>query len=1217
MAALSLQCRRLSVRWPIPHRYPPYAVLVVLFVLLRAQIGQTQAQSQFVPQDDRAIKERIVFWQRGLTAFIQNPSVQAVFLRANISLDRDQWARDFPPNGTAVIGSASGNVFTITSDLQPPPSLGLGQITGFMRVDPGATLNISNIKLEDIALNHEYAPTQSQPYRNVGPGYGLWPTLQLANNATIYLNNVTLQYYKPMDTLDTCAQYTERIVFGLEQVYPGNVQQVSPEQFGLSGPLNITVNVTDGITNKSVGTAMVRVQNYYATCVPYSGNKGSSGLSPGLLAAAVVVPVVVLAALAALGGWLWIRHQRRKKQALQDDGFKMPQAADGDVELGRPGAGQDRTDLRTIAPDGYNLAALKTDAVHGTNVAATGQPMMNQTSSASTAFSSITSSTLPSSTPVGSPMVGLQGSGATTGGAARLHGSADSACDPRMSAASASTAASSKRGDMAGMLGPGSGGQLASSADTLTEMQGAQEQRGSGNSGGGSGSGERTAAGSGIPPSLQVLLSQSRRSQGSVLKELELGPLIGKGSYGRVHKGRWKAATVAVKIIEHKEGPQSSHGNNVDVRTEALLATSMAHPNVVQTYHIETFPVNDHDPLPCKKLVPEDERVDDEAAESSGDEEHSNSGSQAARAEILETWMILEYCERGSLDRAVSAGRFVRRDNQQPEMIGIYKALLDIISGLDYLHSRGVVHGDLKSGNVLLKGTSSDSRGFICKLGDFGLSRVLDLDATHISTRTYGTICYMPKELLAEGKMTTAADIYSLGLMMWELYTGQRLFDESISLGQVFYMIVYQKWRPVVPDTCPAGFAAVMAQCWEEDAEVRPSASQVLRDLQRLYNQEKKTEKALKKAAASISNSAATNAVFSAEGTPLTSTAVAAAAAGGGGGGDAPMFTDWTQAPPARSQQQAAAPPQDGPFAVQHPGGPFAAQAAAPQQGGPFAAQAAAPQQGGPFAAQAAAPQQGGPFAAQAAAPQQGGPFAAQAAAPQQGGPFAAQAAAPQQGGPFAAQAAAPQQGGPFAAQAAAPQQGGPFAAQAAAPQEGGPFAAQAAQQSDGRDISPFLTHPETSLRGVIHSVSTATLPSVMADYQSSGSMASMNSPAEASARSLGSGRIGSLPSTNLSVPSSGLRESTLLPGGDLSTVRESESDGMSGGPSSSGVPATAAEAMADTAEPGLTGTGTGRQPATAGDVAGRGQQQASRPAAPVSPFAMAAANPAAPLYKS
>jgi serine/threonine protein kinase len=70
--------------------------------------------------------------------------------------------------------------------------------------------------------------------------------------------------------------------------------------------------------------------------------------------------------------------------------------------------------------------------------------------------------------------------------------------------------------------------------------------------------------------------------------------------------------------------------------------------------------------------------------------------------------------------------------------IGIYKALLDTASGLDYLHSIGVVHGDLKSANVLLKGSARDVRGFCCKIADFGLSRVLDMDATHISTRTYG-----------------------------------------------------------------------------------------------------------------------------------------------------------------------------------------------------------------------------------------------------------------------------------------------------------------------------------------------------------------------------------------------------------------------------------------------------------------------------------------------
>lgn len=70
----------------------------------------------------------------------------------------------------------------------------------------------------------------------------------------------------------------------------------------------------------------------------------------------------------------------------------------------------------------------------------------------------------------------------------------------------------------------------------------------------------------------------------------------------------------------------------------------------------------------------------------------------------------------------------------------MYKALLDTASGLGYLHSIGVVHGDLKSANVLLKGASRDLRGFSCKIADFGLSRVLDMDATHISTRTYGEL---------------------------------------------------------------------------------------------------------------------------------------------------------------------------------------------------------------------------------------------------------------------------------------------------------------------------------------------------------------------------------------------------------------------------------------------------------------------------------------------
>lgn len=61
---------------------------------------------------------------------------------------------------------------------------------------------------------------------------------------------------------------------------------------------------------------------------------------------------------------------------------------------------------------------------------------------------------------------------------------------------------------------------------------------------------------------------------------------------------------------------------------------------------------------------------------------------------------------------------------------------------MEHLHSLGILHADLKGANVLMKSTAVsnyDGRGYTCKLADFGLSRVMETNRTHVSTSTFGT----------------------------------------------------------------------------------------------------------------------------------------------------------------------------------------------------------------------------------------------------------------------------------------------------------------------------------------------------------------------------------------------------------------------------------------------------------------------------------------------
>ncbi|DBA79881.1 TPA: hypothetical protein ACH3X1_008206 [Trebouxia sp. C0004] len=313
----------------------------------------------------------------------------------------------------------------------------------------------------------------------------------------------------------------------------------------------------------------------------------------------------------------------------------------------------------------------------------------------------------------------------------------------------------------------------------------------------------------------------SRQMSQMSVGEVELGPLLGQGAYGRVFKGRWKGALIAVKVMDHTVKGNSS--NAVDIQRETSLSVSLVHPNVVSTYKVVT--VNTSRPTPdfsarrgsLQQGIKSGSTLTYHADTSATPEPAvmDDAMHTANAKDQKQTWMLLE------------------TDHGYRLQVNLYKSLQDIAAGMDYLHSLGVLHGDLKGANVLLKSTATDSRGFICKLADFGLSCVLDLDKTHVSTHTHGTISYMPPEVLSHGKMTRAADIYSFGMLMWEIYTGSSVF-KGLTVGQVFFAVVYQAQRPAIPEDCPDAFVTLMTSCWSADPLQRPTFRQITKDLQLL-----------------------------------------------------------------------------------------------------------------------------------------------------------------------------------------------------------------------------------------------------------------------------------------------------------------------------------------------------------------------------------------------
>jgi len=165
-----------------------------------------------------------------------------------------------------------------------------------------------------------------------------------------------------------------------------------------------------------------------------------------------------------------------------------------------------------------------------------------------------------------------------------------------------------------------------------------------------------------------------------------------------------------------------------------------------------------------------------------------------------------------------------------------------ICRGLEFAHSKGIIHRDIKPGNIWLSAEGT------AKIGDFGLALAADLPHVTQPGMMVGTVTYMPPEQAMSGKMTAKADLYSLGAMLYEMVTGRPPFvgDDSVAIiGQ------HINTPPVSPTwhraDLPPALETLILQLLEKDPENRPeSAALVLQALEAIEAGRAKTEEALK-----------------------------------------------------------------------------------------------------------------------------------------------------------------------------------------------------------------------------------------------------------------------------------------------------------------------------------------------------------------------------------
>nr|CAD1820945.1 unnamed protein product [Ananas comosus var. bracteatus] len=264
---------------------------------------------------------------------------------------------------------------------------------------------------------------------------------------------------------------------------------------------------------------------------------------------------------------------------------------------------------------------------------------------------------------------------------------------------------------------------------------------------------------------------------------------LGSGTFGTVFHGKWRGTDVAIKRIKKScFAGRSSEQERLtkDFWREAQILSKLHHPNVVALYGV----------------VPD--------------------GAEGTLATVT------EYMVNGSLRHVL-----LRKDRALDRRKRLIIAM-DAAFGMEYLHSKNIVHFDLKCDNLLVN--LRDSLRPICKVGDFGLSRIKH--NTMVSGGVRGTLPWMAPELLngSSSRVSEKVDVFSFGIVLWEILTGEEPYA-NMHCGAIIGGIVSNTLRPPIPEKCDSEWRKLMEECWSADPAVRPSFTEITNRLRTMSMQ--------------------------------------------------------------------------------------------------------------------------------------------------------------------------------------------------------------------------------------------------------------------------------------------------------------------------------------------------------------------------------------------